>query len=40
MRNSQGNENHKNIMTSEPVGKRPLGRQRDSWEYNIKMGFK
>ena len=27
------------VMVGIPEGRRPLGRPRDSWENNIKMGF-
>ena len=26
-----------NILTGKPIGKRPLGRPRRRWEYNIRM---
>ena len=28
------------ILTGEPTGKRPLGRPRSRWEYNIRMDRK
>jgi hypothetical protein len=27
------------VLVGKPEGKRPLGRPRRRWEYNIKMGF-
>ena len=29
-----------NIFTGTPAGKRPLGRPRSRWEYNIRIGLK
>jgi hypothetical protein len=29
-----------NILVGKPKGKRPLGRQRRRWEYNIKMDLR
>jgi hypothetical protein len=33
-------EGNLKILTGTPTGKRPLGRPRDRWEYNIRMDLK